>query len=143
MKKITCIIILLASLGFHSQTKAQVVGTLGKYSGYSEPYSIGVVAGKDIIVPGIQHSFNFLAKNSVSLVQVSDKGDKAQYKGTSTTTLKKDGSKMIVCKMLEVTTSAYPSKPEYHILFSVNGSIKCQENPGSKVKTSPFELKKD
>ena len=142
MKIILSLFILLNFHGLYSQTSQSSGYLLGNYSGRSEPYSMGVIAGKDIIVPGIKHSFIFSANNVVSLLQVSDKGDQVNYKGKWSTSKGSDGKQVYICKMFEVTSSAYPSKPDYYIYVSSDGKISCQENPGSKVRTPAFELKK-
>lgn len=145
MKNISFIaLILIISNSVSAQTPSKNPATLliGKYIGYSESYSMGVVAGREIIVPGINETFTILANGIVNLFQKSDKGDEVNYKGKYTISKTADGTITLRCKMIEITKSPYPSAPEYHLTFNIDGTIECVENPGAKLKAPPFLLKK-
>jgi len=103
---------------------------------------MGVIAGKQIMVPGSQNTFIISSNNTVSLTQVSDEGLQVLYKGKFTSLKTADGSPRIICKVVEVSNSKYPSQPSYHIVINPDGTIICHENPDAKIKTPPFELKK-
>jgi hypothetical protein len=134
--------ILTSTLYAQSPSKNPGSLLLGKYVGYSESYSMGVISGRDIIVPGINHTFTILSNGLVNLIQISDKGDKANYKGKYTIVQVEEGKKLLKCKMTEITKSQYPSTPEYNITFNSDGAIECVENPGGKTKIPPFSLNK-
>jgi hypothetical protein len=102
---------------------------------------MGKIGTRDIIVPGITHTFTILANNQVTLAQVSDNGDKVNYRGKYSK-VEENGSTILKCKMVEVSKSQYKSTPEYYISFKVDGSIECNENPTAKVKTPSFSLKR-
>lgn len=65
---------------------------------------------------------------------------KVSYKGKYTVVPLENDNILLKCKMTEITKSAYPSTPEYHITFKSDGTIICIENPDSKVKVPPFSL---
>lgn len=123
-------------------SKSTSPSVLGKYTGYSESYSMGIISGRDIMVPGINHTFTVLANSLVNLTQVSDEGDKVNYKGKYTLVQTSNGNKLLKCKMTEITKSQYPSTPEYLITINSDGTIECTENPGAKTRIPTFNLKK-
>jgi hypothetical protein len=134
--------LVISNINAQSVSKSVSPSVLGKYTGYSKTYSMGVIAGRDIMVPRINHTFTILANGLVNLIQISDKGDKANYKGKYTIVQVGEGKKLLKCKMTEITKSQYPSTPEYNITFNSDGAIECVENPGGKIKTPPFSLNK-
>lgn len=126
---------------FNSFGQSPASSVLGKFTGYSESYSMGKIGNRDIIVPGISHTFTILANNQVTLAQVSDNGDKANYRGKYSK-VEENGKAILKCKMVEISKSKYPSTPEYYISFKADGSIECNENPTAKVRTPAFLLKR-
>jgi len=129
-----------------SQTMSNLSGInqalTGTYSGYSEPYSAGKIGNRDIMVPGIQHTFQFMSGGVVTLTQKGDNGTVASYRGKVTSNSIKDGVRVVLCSVVEVNGGANASRPDYRISFKPDGTIDCEENPGARMSAPLFHLEK-